>query len=228
MTDTQQQQAPGTSLEISPAGAPSAVRTVDDVAQVMVDQWGHRGEFYKNQIVHRGDLDAAAYDWEHAVRVGAIRPLTHAEARVWAASASPNSPLNPDGSLDLDHQAAMRIGAGIPLEQPQTITPAAGPAEPAEFSKSNNDLPPPRPIVESGTSPIVESGASATAGGGRPPAAELVAQARAASTNEQLDQIDAQADNRMTSVHEAVAQRRAELAGAPPEPLEPPKENDEG
>lgn len=193
--------------------APSAVRTVDNVAQVMVDQWGHRGEFFKNQIVHRGDLDAAAYDWEHAVRVGALRPLTQAEARVWAASASPNSPLNPDGSLDTDHQAAMRIGAGIPLEQPQTITPAQGPAEPAEFSKSDNDQPPPRPIVEAGTSTAPPAGQTAApSGGSRPSAAELVSQAQAATTNEQLDAIDAQADNRMTSVHEAVASRRAELA----------------
>lgn len=149
------QQSDARAMEISPQGAPSAVRTQDDLAQVMVDQWGHRGEFVKNQIVRLSELNPDHYDRVHAVRSSTLRLLTEAEARVWAESVSPTSPTTDDGAFDEDNRRATRIGAGIPADVPQTITTGQGPAEPAEFSKSG-DQQAARPIVE----PEVGSSAS--------------------------------------------------------------------
>lgn len=219
-----------------PEGA-STVKTQANLHQVMVDQWGHRGEFIRGQIVNLGDLDSNHYDIEHAVRMGVLRPLTQAESR--PGSLPLTTPLNDQGELDVDHQRAMQFAAGMTPEAPRTVTTAPGPAEPAEFAKptipfTGDNQPAGRPvvvvdtaleaeteatratrIVPSPAGSVFESAADRAAresGGQRPSAADLAAQARAASTNEQLDAIDAQADNRMTSVHDAVAARRAELA----------------
>lgn len=157
-----------------PARAPSTVRTVPDLAQVMVDQWGHRGEFTRGQVIDLGQLDSAHYDREHAVRVGAVRMLTEAEARAWGPGSSPTSPTLDDGSLDLDHQRAMQFGAGISPDLGRTVTTGQGPAEPAEFAKptlpgptGEANQPAARPVV------VVDSAAEAETEGAR--AARIVA-----------------------------------------------------
>lgn len=200
--------------EISPVGAPSAVRTQKDLAQVMVDQWGHRGEFIRGMIIRLADLNPAHYDLEHALSLGVIRLLSEAEARVWRNTASSTSPTNADGSLDEAHRDRSRFDAGIPTEIPETVTTAQGQPEPAEFSKptiafTGDNQPSPRPVRVVG-----EAGSDQADSGtpGKPSASDLVAQAKAAQTTEELDRIDSQADNRMTSVHDAVSTRRAELA----------------
>jgi hypothetical protein len=62
---------------------PDDEKVQDDLHEVMVDQWGWRAEYTKGQVIHRADLDPQHYDFEHAVRMGTLRPLTVAEARMW-------------------------------------------------------------------------------------------------------------------------------------------------
>lgn len=127
---------------------PSTVATVDHLAQVMVDQWGHRGEYIKGDILDRGALNPAHYDWDHAVRMGVLRLLTHAEARSWPTT----TPLDDTGGVDQDHRRAMRYAAGISPDVPRTVTTASGPPEPAEFAKPtlagpDNNQEAARPVV---------------------------------------------------------------------------------
>lgn len=122
--------------------APSSVTTVDHLAQVMVDQWGHRGEFIKGQILNRNDINPDHYDWDAAVARGSVRLLTEAEARSWPTT-------TPEG-FGPDELAASRFNAGI-VEDAETVTTAQDQAEPAEFAKptlayNGPDQPAARPI----------------------------------------------------------------------------------
>lgn len=122
---------------------PSAIKTVDNMAQVMVDQWGHRGEFVRGMIINRDDLDPTHYDWDHATQQsGALRLLTEAEAR--------SQPTTTPIGFGEDERAAVRYNAGI-VDDTETVTTEQGMAEPAEFSKPvlpgpKNNPPPARPI----------------------------------------------------------------------------------
>jgi hypothetical protein len=122
--------------------APSSVRTVDHLAQVMVDEWGYRREFIKGDILDRSKVEAAHYDWDHAIARGVIRPLTEAEARSYPTT-------TPEG-FGPDERAATRYNAGI-VDDAETVTTEGGPAEPAEFAKPTlagptNNQPAARPI----------------------------------------------------------------------------------
>lgn len=85
---------------------PDDDRLQDDLFEVMVDAWGHWGDsgphsggYTKGQVIRRSDPDPNHYDVEHAIRTGTLRPLTVAEARMWApqtrsgkaAAASPSA-----------------------------------------------------------------------------------------------------------------------------------------
>jgi hypothetical protein len=174
-----------------------------DLAVVVVDQWGHKGEFLRGDIIRLSELDSASYDAKSALDRNVIRLLTDAEV------ARPPTTQSVEGGDTFN--AAMRYHAGMLDEVPTTTTTASGPAEPAEFAKptmayTGDNAPAPRPIQIVGEA---EAQANTTP---RLSAPELVARARAATTAAELDEIDGQADARMTTVHEAVAQRRAELA----------------
>jgi hypothetical protein len=230
MTDTEQQepqrqifpqpaasQSPGPGVlnrdaPPAPAVGPSTTQTVDHLAEVMVDQWGHRGEYIRGDVLDRSQVNPGHYDWDHAVTRGTLRPLTHAEARVWGGGSSTTQVTAADGSPDADVSRSTRAAAGIPEELPETVTGPQGMPEPAEFSKptlafAGDNQPAARPIRTAG-----QDAADATTGTGRPSSTELVAQAKAAQTTAELDRIDGQADARMTTVHDAIAARRAELA----------------
>jgi hypothetical protein len=192
---------------------------VGDSAVVLVDQWGHRGEFLRGDIVQLSDLNPNEYDAQSALDRGVIRLLSEAEI------ARPPTTHSIEGGES--SAASMRAAAGFSDEVPTTVTTAQGPAEPPELSKptiaftGTND-PAPHPVQIAG-----QAGESTTQSGApRPSAAELADRAHAATTPAELDEIDALADNRMTSVHDAVAQRRAELAGtgSTPPSTESPKE----
>lgn len=122
---------------------PSSIKTVDHLAQVMVDQWGHRGEYVKGMIINRNDLNPAHYDWEHATqRSGALRLLTEAEAR--------SQPTTTPVGFGDDERAAVRYNAGI-VDDAETVTTEQGMAEPEEFSKPTlpgpaNNTPAARPV----------------------------------------------------------------------------------
>jgi hypothetical protein len=117
--------------QVQRQSAPSTLRAEGDLAQVMVDQWGHKGEFLHGQIVKLSELNPEHYDAKHALRVGALRLLTEAEAR----SLPTTNALDYNGMPDEDHARAMRFHAGIVEEQPQTVTTEQGPPEPREFAK---------------------------------------------------------------------------------------------
>jgi hypothetical protein len=129
---------------------PSTVRLVDDRAQVVVDTWGHRGEFVRGQILERGEAEQAGFDWDHALRVGAIRQLTEAEAR--QGSVPGTMPLNLQGEADQDFIRAMRFHSGMSDTLPETVTTEQGPPEPPQFAKPTieyqgpNQEPPARPV----------------------------------------------------------------------------------
>jgi hypothetical protein len=106
---------------------PSTIRLVDDQAQVLVDTWGHRGEFVRGHILSRVDADKAGFDWDHAVTVGAIRLLTEAEVRSLPTTFSALA----DGSPDEGLARATRYHSGILDEVPQTVTTGQGSAMPA-------------------------------------------------------------------------------------------------
>jgi hypothetical protein len=213
----------------APERRPSSVRLQDELLQVMVDQWGHRGEYTRGMIVRRSSINAAHYDVDSALMRGVVRRLTEAEAR--PESLPLTTALDDNGEVDLDHARAMQFHAGIPPEAPRTVTVGQGPPEPAEFSKdASNAAPAARPIVEVGSVEEVDAAArppeivatpagpafaapqETNGGGNRPSASELAAQARQARSAAELEAVEAQADARMTTVHDAVAQRRAELA----------------
>lgn len=138
--------------------APSAVRTVPDQAVVAVDLWGHKGEFIRGMALTRADADEAGFDWDHAVRVGALRLLTEAEVR----SLPTTFVANDDGTVDEEFARGTRYYAGLPVDVPETITGEQGPAERAEFAKptlpfTGNDQPAARPIRTSGADQPVTS-----------------------------------------------------------------------
>lgn len=147
------------------ANAPSTVRSSPDLVQVMVDQWGHRGEFTRGMILNIGDINPAHYDVEHAINVGALRRLSEAEARPesWPLTV----PLDAQGHADEAHRAAMRYSAGITQDVARTVTTEQGQAEPAEFSKPTlpgpeNNQPAARPIVTASALEAETEGARAT------------------------------------------------------------------
>lgn len=110
---------------------PSTIRLVEDQAQVLVDTWGHRGEFVRGHILSRADADKAGFDWDHAVTVGAIRLLTEAEVRSLPTTFSALA----DGSPDEGLARATRYHSGILDTLPETVTTEQGPPEPPEFAK---------------------------------------------------------------------------------------------
>lgn len=134
--------------------APSAIRPEGDLAQIMVDQWGHKGEFVRGDIIKLSELNPDHYDAKHALNTGVLRMLTEAEARPEShpTTIALDFNLNPDE----DHSRALRFHAGLPDDVPQTITSGQGPPEPAEFIKptaaySGPNDPSPRPVVVVGS-----------------------------------------------------------------------------
>lgn len=110
---------------------PSPVRLQDELLQVLVDQWGHRGEFMRGMILRRSEIDTAQYDVESALARNVVRKLTEAEAR----SLPLTTALDENGEIDLDHARAMQFHAGVQTDVPRTVTTASGPAEPDHLSK---------------------------------------------------------------------------------------------
>lgn len=132
--------------------APSSLRAEGDLAQVTVDQWGHKGEFLRGDIVKLSELNPEHYDAQHALRMGVVRLLSEAEARSLPTTRALEFNLEPDE----DHTRAMRFHAGIPEDVPQTITTEQGPPEPRELSKptveySGPNDPAPRPVIVAGS-----------------------------------------------------------------------------
>jgi hypothetical protein len=152
--------------------APSATVPEGNLAQVMVDTWGHRGEYVRGDIIRLSDLDPAHYDAEHAVRMGTLRLLSEAEAR--PESMPHTFAVDAYGDRDPAFDAAMRYYAGIPEEQPVTITTAQGPAEPAEFAKptlafTGDNAPPARPVQQADDPPKEAAERAARLAGPPPP-----------------------------------------------------------
>jgi hypothetical protein len=140
---------------------PSTVLVQNDLAQITVDQWGQRGEFTRGIIVSRGEAEQAGFDFDHAVRVGAIRLLTHAEAR--QGSWPTTTPLDVAGYPDEDFQRGMQFHAGVVTELPRTVTTEQGPPEPPHLAKptipfQGQDQPAARPIE------VADARAAETAG----------------------------------------------------------------
>jgi hypothetical protein len=140
--------------------APSTIDLVEDQAQVMVDTWGHTGEIIKGMIVNRADAESAGYDWDHALRVGAIRLLTEAEAR--PESHPTTFATLADGSPDHGLRRSTRFHSGfVDGADHVTITTPSGPAEPAEFAKPTIDSglqgDPPYPIQVVGSPEEVQA-----------------------------------------------------------------------
>jgi hypothetical protein len=126
----QNEQVASENIQVRTVGtpqAPSAIRTVPDLAQVQVDLWGHKGEFVRGTIVSRAEADEAKFDWDHAVRMGAIRLLTEAEKRSLPTTFSALA----DGSPDEGLARAGRFHAGLYDDLPETVTTGQGPAMPA-------------------------------------------------------------------------------------------------
>lgn len=174
-----------------------------DLAVVLVDQWGHRGEFLRGDIVRLSELDSNSYDAKSALDRNVIRLLTDVEVVL------PPTTHSIEGGDSF--ATAMRFHSGFADDVPTTITTASGAAEATEFSKptvpfTGDSQPAARPVQIVGEA---EAQANTTT---RLSAGELAARARAATKTEELDAIEAQADSRMTSVHDAVGARRAELA----------------
>lgn len=134
---------------------PSPVRLQDELLQVLVDQWGHRGEFMRGMILRRSEIDTAEYDVESALARNVVRKLTEAEAR----SLPLTTALDENGETDLDHARAMQFHAGV-TDVPRTVTTASGPAEPDHLSKDPQwpeDQQALRPVVVVGTAGEAES-----------------------------------------------------------------------
>jgi hypothetical protein len=134
--------------------APSTIDLVEDQAQVMVDTWGYKGELIKGMIISRADVESGGYDWNHALRVGAIRLLTEAEAR--PESHPTTFSALADGSPDHGLRRSTRYHSGlVDGADHVTITTGSGPAEPAEFAKPTIDAgvkgDPPYPITVVGS-----------------------------------------------------------------------------
>jgi hypothetical protein len=126
--------------------APSAVRTVDDEAQVMVDQFGHAGEFVRGDFVTRAQAKERGFDFDWAVNMGTLRKLTEAEMR----SRPHTHGLDALGNVDEDFGRTMRFHAGMPEELPRTVTTAESFPEPKEWAKPALPMvdgpPPARPV----------------------------------------------------------------------------------
>lgn len=140
--------------------APSSIRPEGDLATVLVDQWGHRGEFLRGDIVKLSELNPDHYDAQHALDLGVLRLLTEAEAR--AESHPTTTALDFNLERDEDHARALRFHAGLSEDVPQTITTGSGPAEPQEFAKptiqyTGPEQPAARPIVVVGSAEEVQA-----------------------------------------------------------------------
>jgi hypothetical protein len=138
--------------------APSAVRKVEDEAQVAVDQWGHTGEFVRGDFVTRGLAKERGFDFDHAVRMGALRLLTEAEMR----SRPHTHGFDALGNADEDFGRTMRFHAGMPEELPRTVTTAESYPEPKEFAKPTlpaveGGMPPARPVEVVGSAHEAEN-----------------------------------------------------------------------
>lgn len=137
--------------------APSAVRTVDNEAQVMVDQWGHKGEYVRGDFVKRSDAEGHGFDFDHAVRMGTLRLLTEAEMR----SRPHTHGFDALGNADPDFERTMRFHAGMPEEMPKTVTTADSYPEPKEFAKPTlptvQGMPAGRPVEVVGSAQEAEN-----------------------------------------------------------------------
>lgn len=81
---TENEQVTSEMIQVRTVGVPQSERvgkTVPDVAEVLVDQWGHHGHFTKGMVATQKDAEKVGYDWGHAVKHATVRLLTEAEVR---------------------------------------------------------------------------------------------------------------------------------------------------